>query len=274
VTIRSSHPCFGGVQHFLEVDADSVGPMRYTVFIPPGPPAPVVYCLAGLTCTEENFAVKAGAQRVAAELGLALVTSDTSPRARRVAGDDAHWDFGQGAGFYLDATTPAYAGWNMATWIFDELVRRVEDEFQVRRDTRSILGHSMGGHGAITLALRHPERYRSVSAFSPICAPTEVPWGQKAFAGYLGEDQAAWAQHDSCALIASGGRIPGMLLVDQGLADGFLETQLRPERLEETCARAGQPLTLRRHPGYDHSYWFIQTFMEDHLRHHAAALLG
>lgn len=274
MTIRSSSACFGGTQLFCEVDAASVGPMRYSVYLPPGPPAPVVYCLSGLTCTEENFAIKAGAQRIAAALGLAVVTSDTSPRARRVPGDDAHWDFGQGAGFYLDATTPAFAGWNLETWIVDELPRLVEAEFAVDRERRSILGHSMGGHGAMTLALRHPGRYRAVSAFAPIASPMSVPWGEKAFSGYLGDDRAAWAAHDTTALLRAGARFPGPLLVDQGLSDGFLDAQLRPELLEAACAEVGQPLTLRRHAGYDHSYWFIQTFMEDHLRHHRAGLDG
>jgi len=268
--IRSSHACFGGTQHFLEVDAASVGPMRYTVYLPPGPPAPVVYCLAGLTCTEETFAIKAGAQRMAAELGLALVTSDTSPRARRVPGDDADWAFGQGAGFYLDATTPAYRGWNLETWIVHELPALVEAEMPVATDRRGILGHSMGGHGAMSLALRNPGRYTSVSAFAPIAAPSEVPWGKKAFAGYLGDE--GWAEHDTCALLASGRRLAARLLVDQGLADNFLDTQLLPERLELACAAAGQPLTLRRHPGYDHGYWFVQSFVADHLRFHADLL--
>jgi S-formylglutathione hydrolase len=272
MAIRSSHPCFGGVQHFLEVDSDSCGPMRYAVFVPPGPPAPVVYCLAGLTCTEETFAIKAGAQRVAAALGLALVTTDTSPRARRVPGDDASWDFGQGAGFYLDATTRAYAGWNLETWVTDELPRRVVAQFAVDGGRAGVCGHSMGGHGALTLSLRHPGRYASVSAFAPICAPSEVPWGERAFTGYLGDDRAPWARHDTCALLAAGARFPVAPLVDQGLADTFLATQLRPERLEAACAAAGQALVLRRHAGYDHGYWFVQTFVEDHLRFHAANL--
>lgn len=270
--LRSSHPCFGGVQHFCEVESEAVGTVRYAVFVPPGPPAPVVYCLSGLTCTEETFAIKAGAQRVAATLGLALVTSDTSPRARRVAGDDASWEFGQGAGFYLDATTPAYAGWNLETWIVHELPRLVEDGFAVARERRSILGHSMGGHGAMTLALRNPGRYRAVSAFAPLCAPSEVPWGRQAFAGYLGADHAGWAEHDTCALLRAGRRFPGPLLVDQGLSDKFMDLQLRPELLEAACAAVEQPLQLRRHAGYDHSYWFVQTFVEDHLRFHAASL--
>lgn len=270
--IRESHACFGGTQHFVEVDSDAVGPMRYGVFVPPGPPAPVVYCLAGLTCTEETFAIKAGAQRIAAALGLALVTTDTSPRRRRVVNDDVDWDFGQGAGFYLNATTRAFAGWDLETWTVDELPRRVAAQFAVDPDRRAILGHSMGGHGAMTLALRHPGRYRSVSAFAPICAPSEVPWGQKAFAGYLGEDRDAWAAHDTCALLESGARFPSAPLVDQGLADVFLDRQLRPERLEATCKAVGQPLTLRRHPGHGHGYWFVQTFVEDHLWFHARHL--
>lgn len=272
--IRSSHACFGGTQHFVEVESRACGTMRYTVYVPPGPPAPVVYCLAGLSCTEETFAIKAGAQRVAAELGLALVTSDTSPRSRRVPGDEAHWDFGQGAGFYLDATTREYAGWNLETWIVDELPRLVEAEFPVDRERRSILGHSMGGHGAMVLSLRHPGRYRSVSAFAPISAASEAPWGQKAFAGYLGSDPTVWSRFDACALLASGRRFPSKLLVDQGLNDPFLAVQLRPERLLQACLAAGQTLELRRHAGYDHGYWFVQSFVEDHLRFHAEHLRG
>ena len=274
VTVRSSHACFGGTQHFCEVDSAAAGPMRFAVFVPPGPPAPVLYCLAGLTCTEETFAMKAGAQRLAATLGLALVTSDTSPRSRRVPGDDAAWDFGQGAGFYLDATTEAFRGWNLETWIVDELPRHVAAQFAVDGARRGITGHSMGGHGAMTLALRHPGTWRSVSAFAPICAPSEVPWGEKAFTGYLGADRAAWAAHDTCALLAAGRTFPSPVLVDQGLSDQFLPAQLRPERLEAACAAAGQALELRRHAGYDHGYWFVQTFVEDHLRFHAKHLLG
>jgi len=274
---RAEHRAFDGRQGFYEHDsAACAGPMRFSVYLPPaaltGARVPALYYLAGLTCTEETFMIKAGAQRVAAALGLALVACDTSPRAARFAGDDEAWDFGQGAGFYVDATeAPWSAAYRMHTYVVDELPALVEREFPVAGDARGIFGHSMGGHGALVLALRHPDRYRSVSAFAPICAPSEVPWGQKAFSRYLGADRAAWAEWDATALIARR-RFSGTLLVDQGTADKFLVEQLRPERLQEACAAVGQPLELRIHDGYDHSYWTIATFVEDHLRHHARAL--
>ncbi|MFO0744436.1 MAG: S-formylglutathione hydrolase [Myxococcota bacterium] len=278
VRTRSEHGAFGGVQGFYEHDSPAcAGPMRWSLYLPPaargGGRVPVVYFLAGLTCTEETFAIKAGAQRMAAELGLALVSPDTSPRAARFAGDDADWDFGLGAGFYLDAAAePWSAAYRMETFVTRELVEVVEASFPVLADRRSIMGHSMGGHGALTLALRHPGRYQSVSAFAPIAAPSQVPWGEKAFAGYLGADRAAWREHDATALVGAGHRFPGEVLIDQGESDKFLATQLRPELLAAACQAAGQPLRLRRHAGYDHGYWFIQTFMQDHLRLHAAAL--
>jgi S-formylglutathione hydrolase len=201
-----------------------------------------------------------------------LVTPDTSPRNTGIGEADADWDFGTAAGFYLDATREPYAKhWRMESWLLDELPQLLGASFPVQADRAGILGHSMGGHGALTLALRHPGRFRSVSAFAPICAPTEVPWGQKAFTGYLGEDRDGWARHDAVRLIGSGARAPH-LLVDQGEQDPFLATQLRPERLEEACRSAGQPLTLRRHAGYDHGYFFIQSFIGEHLAHHAQAL--
>ena len=250
--------------------------MRFSVFLPPralaGEKVPVLYYLAGLTCTEEHLPSKGGGQRVAAELGLALVSCDTSPRATRVPGDDASWDFGQGAGFYLDATNaPWSASYRMETHVAHELTAWVEEAFPVRGDRAGIFGHSMGGHGALVLAFRHPNRWKSVSAFAPIVAPSRVPWGEKAFTGYLGKDREAWAAHDACALVAKT-QLPFELLVDQGLNDKFLERELQPERFEEACAAAGQKLLLRRHAGYDHSYYFIATFMEEHLRHHAKLL--
>ncbi len=247
--------------------------MRFGVFTPPAQPGPhpLLWCLAGLTCTEETFAIKAGAQRVAAELGLMLVTPDTSPRGPGVT-DDPAWDMGQGASFYLDATAAPFAAhFQMATWLIDELPAVIAANFPADMTRQSITGHSMGGHGALTLALKHPGRFQSVSAFAPIVAPTQVPWGQKALPMYLGDDPAAWAAHDAVALIEAGARVDE-LLVDQGLADNFLAAQLQPERLETACAKASIPLTLRRHAGYDHGYWFIQSFVEDHLRWHAQRL--
>jgi S-formylglutathione hydrolase len=274
---RAEHRAFDGRQGFYEHDSVAcAGPMRFSVYLPPaalaGARVPALYYLAGLTCTEETFMIKAGAQRVAAALDLAIVTMDTSPRATRLPGDDEHWDFGLGAGFYVDATqAPWAAAYRMHTYVVDELPALVEREFPVDGTARSIFGHSMGGHGALVAALKRPDRYRSVSAFAPICAPREVPWGEKAFSRYLGDDRATWAGWDACALL-SRGTFPGTILVEQGIDDKFLVEQLRPDRLEEACAAAGQPLALRRRPGYDHSYWMIATFIDEHLHHHARAL--
>lgn len=216
--------------------------------------------------------VKAGAQRVAAELGLALVTCDTSPRSARFPGDDESWDFGQGAGFYLDATqAPWSSAYRMKTYVTRELRALVEASFPIRPDVRGILGHSMGGHGALTLGLSLPGEYQSISAFAPVVAPSQVPWGVKAFTRYLGEDRTAWAAHDAAELVRAR-TFPGTLLIDQGLADQFFHRELRPELFGLACAEVGQPLTLRLHEGYDHSYFFIQSFVEEHLRHHAKAL--
>lgn len=272
----AEHACFGGVQGFYRHASSAIGlPMRFGVYRPPqaaAGPVPVLTFLAGLTCTEETFAIKAGAQRLAAKFGLMLVTPDTSPRDTGVPGADAAWDFGTAAGFYLDATQPPWAAhWRMERWIVQELPQVLAAHFPVRPGPQGLFGHSMGGHGALTLALRHPGRWASVSAFAPIAAPMLCPWGEKAFGGYLGEDRAAWAAHDACALIEAGGRLPP-LRVDQGLADKFLHSQLNIDRLEAVCRAAGQPLDLRRHAGYDHGYFFIQSFVAEHLRHHAAAL--
>ena len=249
--------------------------MKFGVFVPPQAsvaPVPVVFYLAGLTCTEETFAIKAGAQRKAAELGLMLVTPDTSPRDTGVKGADDAWDFGHAAGFYLDALLPPWAtNWRMERYVTAELRTLVLDRFNARPDRIGIFGHSMGGHGALTLALRHPGLYQSVSAFAPIVAPTQCPWGTKAFRGYLG-DRAAWAAHDATELVKTGARVPP-LLIDQGLSDQFLVEQLQPDRFEAACVACGQPLTLRRHEGYDHGYYFIATFVADHLAHHARQLL-
>lgn len=280
--VISEHACFGGVQGFYRHSSTVIGlPMRFGVYRPPkavwpnARPVPVLIYLAGLTCTEETFAIKAGAQQLAAELGLMLVTPDTSPRDTGVAGADAAWDFGHGAGFYLDATqTPWAHHWRMESWITGELPAVLAQHFPVQAGDglhMGVLGHSMGGHGALTLALRHPELFRSVSALAPIAAPMQCPWGVKAFSGYLGEDRSAWAAHDATELIKAGARCPP-LLVDQGEADKFLAEQLHPHLLEAACLGAGQPLTLRRHAGYDHGYYFIASVVEDHLRHHARAL--
>lgn len=275
VTTRSTHACFGGVQGYYEHDSAVIGlPMRFSVYQPPQAadhPVPVLFYLAGLTCTEETFMIKAGAQRLAAELGLMLVTCDTSPRGAGIAGESDSWDFGVGAGFYLDATTaPWSTHYRMASYVTEELRNLILEHFPANPARVGIFGHSMGGHGALTLALKHPGLYQSVSAFAPIAAPSQCAWGEKALSGYLGNDPTAWAQHDATALIATGHRCPP-LLIDQGLSDQFL-AQLHPDHLEQACQQARQPLTLRRHHGYDHGYYFISTFMADHLTHHANQL--
>ena len=277
--LLSEHACFGGVQGFYRHDSSAIGlPMRLGVYRPPqalGPaarPVPALVYLAGLTCNEETFAIKAGAQRVAAELGLMLVTPDTSPRGTAVAGADESWDFGTAAGFYLDATQAPWAPhWRMESYVTQELPALLAAHLPLQAGRLGVFGHSMGGHGALTLALRHPGLFASVSALAPICAPMHSPWGEKAFTGYLGADRSTWAAHDATALIQAGARLPP-LLVDQGLADKFLAEQLHPHRLEAACAATGQPLTLRRHAGYDHGYYFVASVVQDHLRHHAAAL--
>ena len=275
--IVSSNKSFGGwhkrYRHRSRVlDCD----MQFAIYLPPqaeqGERLPVLYWLSGLTCTDENFMQKAGAMRLAAELGLVLVACDTSPRGAEVPGDpEGAWDFGQGAGFYLNATEQPWARhYRMHDYVVDELPALVEAHFPVS-DSRGISGHSMGGHGALVCALRNPRRYRSVSAFAPIANPLDCPWGEKAFSRYLGEDRSRWKEWDACALLASAEeRLP--LLVDQGDADSFLAEQLKPDALRRAAEAAGHPLTLRLQPGYDHSYYFIASFIEDHLRHHAAAL--
>ena len=274
------HACFGGWQDVYRHRSEVLGcDMAVGVYFPPQAaqgPCPVLYWLSGLTCTEQNFITKAGAQRYAAEHGLILVAPDTSPRGEGVADAD-RYDLGQGAGFYLNATRDPWARhYRMHDYIVDELPAWVEAGFtsgkaRAASDVRAISGHSMGGHGALTIALRNPGRYRSVSAFAPIVAPSRVPWGETAFGAYLGDDRAAWKQYDACELIADAReRLP--LLVDQGDADEFLATQLQPGRLQDACAAAGHPLTLRMQPGYDHSYYFIASFIGEHIAHHAAAL--
>ncbi len=249
--------------------------MSLSVYLPPAAehgPCPALYYLAGLTCTQDTFVQKAGAQRLAAELGLLLVAPDTSPRGAGIPGEDTDWDFGTGAGFYLDATeAPWSANYRMGSYVNDELPALIAENFPIRAGAAGIMGHSMGGHGALVSALRHPGRWQSVSALAPICHPVDVPWGEKAFGNYLGPDRAHWAEYDASVLMTRAA-FPGPVLVDQGLSDQFLPTQLRPEALEAAAHQSGQVLHLRRHAGYDHSYWFIQTVIEDHLRHHAAQL--
>ena len=266
--------CFGGVQGFYRFESNACGgPMRFGVFRPDrAGRVPALLFLAGLTCTEETFAIKAGAQRVAAELGLALVTPDTSPRDTGIIGATGDWEFGEGAGFWLDATQAPYAGrFAMESAVVRELPMLLDAHFGVESARQGITGHSMGGHGALTIALRNPERFRSVSAFAPICAPSQVPWGEKAFNRYLGDDRAAWARHDAVALIEGGARLPE-LLVDQGTADNFLAEQLATPLLAKACEAAGIPADIRMQEGYDHSYFFISTFMADHVAWHAARL--
>jgi S-formylglutathione hydrolase len=277
--VISQHACFGGVVGFYRHEAASTScPMRFAVFTPPQARAgrvPVLYYLAGLTCTEETFMIKAGAQRVAAELGIMLVAPDTSPRGIKLPGDSDSWDFGVAAGFYLDATVEPWSRhYRMYTYVTQELRHLIESQFPADSGRTGIFGHSMGGHGALTLALRNPERYRSVSAFAPIAAPRQCPWGQKAFTGYLGPDRGQWSQYDATELVAGvqDGARRSPILIDQGLSDQFLQTQLHPHLFEEAAKKVGYPLTLRRHEGYDHGYYFISTFMEDHLRHHARIL--
>jgi S-formylglutathione hydrolase len=271
----SRHACHGGTQSFHSHASVSTGTsMRFGVFTPPGEgPFPVLWCLAGLTCTEETFAIKAGAQALAAELGLMLVTPDTSPRGEGVA-DDAAWDMGQGAGFYLDATcSPWSPHFQMRAWLERELPRLLGAAFPADLGRQGVMGHSMGGHGALTLALRQSYRFASVSALAPIASPMNCPWGEKALEAYLGPDRGAWREYDACALIDDGARVAD-ILVEQGEADPFLAEQLKPELLEAACDRAGVALTLRRRAGYDHGYWFIQSFIADHLRWHAQRLGG
>lgn len=266
----------GGVQGFYRHQSQACGgPMRFAVYQPPQAArraCPVLYFLAGLTCTEETATIKAGAQRLAAELGLVLVMPDTSPRETGLEGATGDWEFGEGAGFYLDATqAPWSSRFNMYTYVADELPALVAEHYPVDASRSALCGHSMGGHGALTIALKHPARYRSVSALAPIVAPSQVPWGHKALPRYLGENTAAWADYDACELVRRQ-TFPGTILIDQGEADPFLEAQLKPELFDQACAEAGQPLLLRRHAGYDHSYWFIASFIDEHLRHHASAL--
>ena len=275
--LLSSNRSFGGWHRRYRHRSSTLDcDMQFAVYLPPqaeqGERLPVLYWLSGLTCTDENFMQKAGAQRVAAELGLVLVAPDTSPRGEGVPGDpDGAWDFGLGAGFYLNASEQPWARhYRMHDYVVHELPALIEAHLPVS-ERRGISGHSMGGHGALVCALRNPGRYRSLSAFAPISNPLDCPWGEKAFSRYLGEDRATWPAWDACTLLAGATqKLP--ILVDQGEADSFLETQLKPLALKVAAEAVGYPLTLRLQPGYDHSYYFIASFIEDHLRHHAAAL--
>lgn len=273
---RSEHRCFGGVQGYYSHASTATGTrMNFSVFVPPQAAAsrgPALYYLAGLTCTEETFMIKAGAQRLAAELGLILVSCDTSPRGLGYPGESESWDFGVSAGFYLDATQEPWArGYRMGSYVNLELPALIEAGFPARTDRRGIFGHSMGGHGALVTALRDPARWHSVSAFAPISNPAGVPWGRKAFGNYLGEDSSRWQDWDASVLMAARA-YPGEILVDQGEGDQFLERELHPHTLVAAAEVSSQQLTLRRHAGYDHSYYFIQSFVADHLHHHASSL--
>jgi len=269
--------CFEGWQErWMHDSATCSCPMHFSIYLPPQAeygPVPTVYWLSGLTCTDENFVTKAGAQRYAAELGLAIVCPDTSPREVDLQGEHDSWDFGSGAGFYINATREPWARhYRMHDYVVEELPALVEARFPVLAGVRSVSGHSMGGHGALVAALRNPQRYAAVSAFAPICAPSECPWGEKAFSGYLGDDREQWKQWDACELVRAGAAPTLALLIDQGESDDFLQQQLKPHLLEQACAQAAWPLQLRMRAGYDHSYHFIATFIEDHLRFHAEAL--
>jgi S-formylglutathione hydrolase len=272
----SEHGCFGGVQRFYQHDSkETRGPMKFSAYLPPQARlarVPVLYFLAGLTCTDENFPLKSHAQQTAAALGLILVAPDTSPREPRIPGDADSWDFGYSAGFYVDATQAPWSdNYRMYSYVTRELPALVEESLPALPEMRGICGHSMGGHGALMCALRNPGLYRSVSAFAPIAAPMQCPWGQKAFGNYLGADRESWRAYDATELVAHRA-YPGTILIDQGTDDKWLAEQLLPEKFVEAAKSSGQALKLRMQPGYDHGYYFIQTFIADHLRHHAAQL--
>ncbi|HRB57288.1 S-formylglutathione hydrolase [Acinetobacter johnsonii] len=271
-----SNRSFDGEQRIYRFNSISLqGESRFGIYLPAqalaGQACPTLFYLAGLTCTEETFAIKAHAQRLAAQLGLILVTPDTSPRGEQVAQGD-HWDIGQGAGFYINATQAPWAEhFQMESYVAEELYDLVIQQFAVQAERIGIFGHSMGGHGALTLALKYPEKFKSVSAFAPICAPSQCPWGEKAFSNYLGSDQAEWLKHDATALVQTKTAHFADILIDQGLSDQFY-SQLNPALFQQACQAAGQPLTLREHAGYDHGYYFIQSFIDDHLQFHAVQL--
>ena len=271
-----SNRSFDGEQRIYRFNSINLqGESKFGIYLPAqalaGQACPTLFYLAGLTCTEETFAIKAHAQRLAAQLGLILVTPDTSPRGEQVAQGD-HWDIGQGAGFYINATQAPWAEhFQMESYVVEELYDLVIQQFAVQAERIGIFGHSMGGHGALTLALKYPEKFKSVSAFAPICAPSQCPWGEKAFSNYLGSDQAEWLKHDASALVQTKTAHFADILIDQGLSDQFY-SQLNPALFKQACQAAGQPLTLREHAGYDHGYYFIQSFIDDHLQFHAVQL--
>jgi S-formylglutathione hydrolase len=273
------HRCFDGVQRIYRHESKTIGlPMRFSVFLPAQASSgkvPALFYLAGLTCTEETFPIKGGAQRYAAEHGIALIAPDTSPRGADIPGEKDTWDFGVGAGFYVDATREPWSRrYRMYSYVTQELRETVLADLPVDGAKLGIFGHSMGGHGALALALRNPDVYKSVSAFAPIAAPSQCPWGVKAFSGYLGDDRAAWQQYDASELVKgdAASRFEGGILIDQGLSDPFLAEQLHPDIFERNARDAGHQVTVRRHEGYDHGYFFISTFMSDHIAHHARAL--
>ena len=277
LTTVSEQKAFGGIQGVYRHAAKQTAcEMEFSVFMPPQAnegPVPVLYYLSGLTCTQENVTTKGGFQRYAAEHGLAIVCPDTSPRGAGIEGEDDDYDFGTGAGFYVDATQSPWATYyRMYSYITAELPVVIGDNFSVDKSRCGIFGHSMGGHGALTIALRNPNAYKSVSAFAPIVAPTQCPWGEKALTGYLGPDRDGWNAHDATELIKAGRTFEGLILIDQGTADPFLQEQLKPHLFEQACKDAGQPVDIRLQEGYDHSYYLMATFMEDHIRHHAVAL--
>lgn len=276
LNLKSEHFCFGGtVKYYSHYSQYCNSEMRFSVYIPPqakDKSIPVLYYLSGLTCTEENFTVKAGAQRYAAEYGIILVAPDTSPRNTGIVGEDESWDLGSGASFYVDATVePWQKYYQMYSYIVRELPEIINSNFSVCKDKQGIFGHSMGGHGALVCALRNPDKYLSVSAFAPVTVPMQCPWGQKAFSNYLGSDRDLWQDYDASELVKKT-QLDRPILIDIGTADPFLKEQLRVEIFAEVCQQVGQPLILRKREGYDHSYFTISTFMEEHIRHHADIL--
>ena len=276
LNLISENRCFNGTLGVYSHPSETCNSeMRFSIYQPPqvkSEPLPVLYFLAGLTCTEENFMAKAGAQQYAAKYGLILVAPDTSPRNTGISGEDDDWDFGTGAGFYVDATVEPWAShYKMYSYIVHELPALIAENFPIKPEKQGLFGHSMGGHGALICALKNPQQYQSVSAFAPIAAPMRCPWGEKAFTNYLGADKETWRDYDASELVITA-NYNHPILIDQGTTDPFLEKQLLPQVFETACKKVGQPLTLRYQEGYNHSYYFIATFIEDHIRHHAAAL--